>query len=351
MRDSRVSRMPMPQPLSLQRNTIMNDLTTPFHLSASASALASPAEPTADLPVEVAGQPASYFWKEMIHAGSYAHPTRGYSLAVDDARMTQWAQTGAKMLAAGLAIPINCDHSDRARDVVGYVKDVKLEGDRLLALCQFIGEDAIRTAARNLVSVGIDPDFTDGQGRNWGEAIVHLALTPVPVVPDQGEFEKVQSQPLIAQGSPAPLSNQADESAQLRAQLFAAQQRIAELSSKLPQPMSHEAEAAMIESATAKFDLAVLRGALSPAARDQLVAALVQSPDGRPNLITLSRFANPRGDHSLAMTIANALLDNDPIDTGELTGLQTMARAIPGEASSSIDQLRTYMTKVASVSG
>jgi hypothetical protein len=92
------------------------------------------------------------------------------------------------MLAAGVPIPINCDHSDQARDVVGYVKQFKLDGDRLLALCQFIGSDAALTAARNSVSVGINPDFIDGQARNWGEAIVHLALTPVPVVPDQGQF-------------------------------------------------------------------------------------------------------------------------------------------------------------------
>ena len=144
--------------------------------------------PSGDLPAEVAGKPASYFWKDMIHSGNYVHPEQGFSLAVDRDRLKRWAETGQELLAAGVAIPINCDHSDAARDVVGYVKEFKLDGDRLLGLCQFIGDDAALMAARNLVSVGIDPDFTDGQARQWGEAIVHLALTPVPVVPDQDQF-------------------------------------------------------------------------------------------------------------------------------------------------------------------
>ena len=51
------------------------------------------------------------------------------------------------------------------------------------------------------------------------------------------------------------------------------------------------------------------------------------------------------------MAIADVLLDNEPISLGERTGLQAMARQVPGEESSPIDQLRHYMTKMASVSG
>jgi hypothetical protein len=307
------------------------------------------------------------------------------------------------MLAAGVAIPINCDHSDRARDVVGYVKAFRLDGDHLLALCQFIGDDAALMAARNLVSVGIDPHFTDGQARQWGEAIVHLALTPVPVVPNQGEFVQASlansedtlllsdETPRLADAGPwvactpeqlaalselipggaditpvdcitrviqhlrsAADSDEEDEDAsdsELAAQLSAARQRIAELSARLPPTLGEDAEAAMVESATARFDAAVACGGISPAARDRLIATLVRSGDGKANLIALSRSANSRADRALALAVADILIDNQPIEPGERTGLQALARPVPGEESSPIEQLQRYMTRIASVSG
>ena len=367
----------------------MNQPTTPFKLHAPGLSPDAAVTPSGDLPAEVAGKPASYFWKDMIHSGNYVHPGKGFSLAVDRDRLKRWAETGQKLLAAGVAIPINCDHSDAARDVVGYVKEFKLDGDRLLGLCQFIGDDAALMAARNLVSVGIDPDFTDGQARQWGEAIVHLALTPVPVVPDQDQFvempngegqmpnEGVEALPCTAEQMQTlrqligedfgpedcvsriieQLQSQTESdptefsSVDLQAELAAAKEEIFHLSTRLPPVLPPEAEAAIAESATAKFDAAVNRGFLAPSARDQLVAMLVRGGDGKANMIALSRAANPGGDRCLAMVIAEILLDNEPVSLGERTGLQAMSRQVPGEESSPIDQLRQYMTRVASVSG
>lgn len=379
----------------------MNQPTTPFKLHASALSPDAPVTPAGELPAEVAGQPASYFWKDMIHTGNYVHPTGNFSLAVDRQRLSTWADTGGQMLAAGVAIPINYDHSDAARDVVGYVKEFKLDEDRLLGLCQFIGDDAALTAARNLVSVGIDPDFTDGQARQWGEAIVHLALTPVPVVPDQDQFveatgddnppdivlvdeasDQGDDEPDLAlactaeqletlrgligndvdaengvsriiQSLQSPDEGDAteDQAEELQAELASAREQILQLSSRLPPVMPQEAQTALVESATAKFDEAVSRGFLSPAARDRLVATLVKNGEGRANVIALSRTANGGGDRCLALAVAEILLDNGAIELGERTGLQAMSRHIPGDDAASIDQLRQYMTKVASVSG
>jgi hypothetical protein len=381
----------------------MNVPIHPYHLHAARLLPDSPVTPGKDLPLEVSGQPATYYWKDTIHAGSYVHPAQQFSLSVDRARLNRWADTGAQMLAAGVAIPINCDHSHRARDVVGYVKAFRLDGDRLLALCQFIGDDAALMAARNLVSVGIDPHFTDGQARQWGEAIVHLALTPVPVVPNQGEFVQAslansEDTLLLSEETPPSADEQlclactpeqlaalcelipggaditpsdcitrvvqhlrsaansdeeVDDSgdSELAAQLSAAGRRIAELSARLPPVLGEEGEAAMVESATARFDAAVACGGLSPAARDRLIATLVRNGDGKTNLIALSRSANSREDRALALTVADILIDNQPIEPGERTGLQALARPVPGEESSPIEQLRQYMTKMASVSG
>ena len=43
-------------------------------------------------------------------------------------------------------------------------------------------------AARNKVSLGIDPAFRTGTGEALGDCIVHSALTPIPVVPGQAGF-------------------------------------------------------------------------------------------------------------------------------------------------------------------
>jgi hypothetical protein len=374
----------------------MSQKIKPFNLRGLILSAGSALAPSEDLPGEVAGQPVSYFWKDLIHAGNYLHPSKEFSLVVDQDRLKRWTDTGREMIDAGVAIPINCDHSDAARDVLGYVKEFKLDGDRLLGLCQFIGEDAALMAARNLVSIGIDPDFVDGEAREWGEAVVHLALTPVPVVQDQDQFVQlpVADCQLLNEGKVAALActaeqfqtlceligrpvsaddcvariieqlreaDEADSSVvetssaeagpDLKIDLAMAREEILRLSSRLPPSMPVEAQAAIAEAATGKFDAAVARGVLSPGARDQLVATLVQGGDGRGNVMTLSRAANPSGDRCLAMAIAEILLDSEPVPLGERTGLQAMSRQVPGEESSSMDYLRNYMTKIASVAG
>src|ERR1700722_11844500 len=83
------------------------------------------------------------------------------------------------------------DHTAAASATLGWIVDVRRDGDRLLELHQFLGESARDIGLRNKVSLGIDPHFVDGKGTSYGEAIVHSAVTPVPVVPNQGEYEAV----------------------------------------------------------------------------------------------------------------------------------------------------------------
>jgi hypothetical protein len=152
-------------------------------LHLSATGVFSPlAKRPAGYPKQIAGQPCVYLKKDLIHCGHYTHPAKGFNVPVDR------------------KVPINLDHSDRAADCVGYVVEMSRTDDALHALCQFIGADAAEVAARNYASVGIDPAYTDGQERDYGDAIVHVALTPVPIVPDQAPFA------LAATSSTAPIA-------------------------------------------------------------------------------------------------------------------------------------------------
>src|ERR1700722_11664352 len=84
------------------------------------------------------------------------------------------------------------DHTAAASATLGWIVDVRRDGDRLLELHQFLGESARDIGLRNKVSLGIDPNFIDGKGNHYGEAIVHSAATPVRVVPNQDGFEQVE---------------------------------------------------------------------------------------------------------------------------------------------------------------
>ena len=139
-------------------------------------------------PASVGGQPCAYLWKDVIRVGRYRRPGGGAVVAVDRARLDHWAAAFARMAANGVRVHLPADHSDAAADNRGFVLGLKRVGERLMALCQLIGADAARDAARNQASVAIAPLFVDGRGRSYRDVIVHVALTPVPVVPGQGTF-------------------------------------------------------------------------------------------------------------------------------------------------------------------
>jgi len=145
------------------------------------------------LPQNVGGQPVRYFWKEVIRAGSYTHPQTGQSLAVTTGRMDRWIANFRRMRQRGVKVYVPVNHSRKTEDNRGYVVDARRRGERLELLHQLIGEDAARDAARSEVSLRIVPDFKDGLGNVYDEAIEHSSLVVDPVVPGQGEFESAEA--------------------------------------------------------------------------------------------------------------------------------------------------------------
>lgn len=171
-----------------------HDDVAPFSVTAPAYYLHAAADLTdavtlgQGLPTQILGQPVRYFWADGIRCGKYTHPTKGFTLDVDRKQMDTWVLAHKRMREAGVDVPAVADHSEKARDALGNVIDIKREGDVLRVLHQLVGEDAHRMAARNKVSLGISPNFRDGKGVVYGSAVVHSALTPVPVVPGQAGF-------------------------------------------------------------------------------------------------------------------------------------------------------------------
>lgn len=106
-------------------------------------------------------------------------------------------RTGKGMLRAGLSVPVPKEHqnysaqtpaqrmADRLEHNAGWVKDYRLTRDgRLYSILDIPDE---RFAAKldktvKWVSPEIQPEYVDGDGRVWKNAITHVALTLQPVM-------------------------------------------------------------------------------------------------------------------------------------------------------------------------
>lgn len=100
---------------------------------------------------------------------------------------------GNRMIGDGVAIPSCWGHRDDAkplsadeattafaRGTVGFVERYQLDGNRAVAIVDVPDEeDAKRAAIVRYASPEIER-FVDGNGKDWGEVVTHLALTPRP---------------------------------------------------------------------------------------------------------------------------------------------------------------------------
>jgi hypothetical protein len=363
---------------------VLAPLDRPFQLATPA-----PLRPAVTLglglPARVSGLPAFYYWKDAIVVGSYVHPAGRFALEVTRDRLDAYVNTFARMRANGVGVPILMDHAPSAAATLGWIVDVKRRGDRLLELHQFLGEAARDVGLRNFVSLGIDPDFVDGRGVRYGEAIVHSAVTPTPVVPGQGGFEQADPGQEMVTLSLAigenPTSDirhpdqipvteipvdAADDSggdadgdglkAAVKAEVSPPPPQAAPLAPAVAvaaqaAPTMQLALAALADAAAAKRDMAVARGGVAPAVADELFALLVRSTDGSLNVMALSRTPAAAGESTpsapLALAVFDALSRNHPVPLGQATHLQVLSRLIPGEDDEQAE-LRERMIALAS---
>jgi hypothetical protein len=283
------------------------------------------------LPAHVSGMPAFYYWKDAIVVGSYVHPGGKFSLDITRDKLDGYAENFKRMKANGVGVPILMDHAQSAAATLGWIVQVQRRGDRLLELHQFLGESARDIGLRNKVSLGIDPNFIDGKGNHYGEAIVHSAITPMPVVPNQDGFEPVamssegkemillslaEMDQKLVEDVPPPVENVPTPAEPVKVESLTA-----------AQPDIQLAWTALADAAAAKRDLAVARGAIDPSVADELFALLVRSADGTVNTLMLSRNGGPA---PLALAVFDLLARNQPAPLGETTSLQVLSRNVPG---------------------
>lgn len=156
--------------------------------------------------------------KVLLRPGIYQAPQG--ELRATRKRVERWAETFRRMKALGIKIPCAWGHQPEAEPAdasqraerqyylsrlnAGYLDDMAVDDQgnlsavldvpgcelddkgNLVAWTRLPDGREVKTAVAE-VSAAIK-DWTDGQGRTWPDSIIHVALTPLPVVAGQEGF-------------------------------------------------------------------------------------------------------------------------------------------------------------------
>jgi len=141
-------------------------------------------------------QSLSSFKKTLIKEGKYIHPNDHWTLNVDSNRIKTFLSNFHQMKERGIKVPVLKAHSfeePTSDNCVGYLEDMYVDEEGWLAAVHGLTDRGVDYAERvGQVSVGIERDYRDGLGNSYGEAITHVAITPIPVVPGQTDFQRVR---------------------------------------------------------------------------------------------------------------------------------------------------------------
>ena len=138
--------------------------------------------------VDANGQPFKTYRKDLIRTGTWTVPQTGRKFTVTQDDLRHWRDVSLAMNTNGVKIPVPAGHTSDPDKQRGFASGFSVEGDTLFAQITLVGEDAIKMASTNQVSI-YQPEFmVDGKGNRYERPIAHVALTPSPVISGQGEF-------------------------------------------------------------------------------------------------------------------------------------------------------------------
>lgn len=341
------------------------------------------------------GQGDRLFRKPVIRVGKFHVPLpagRMFELDVTPERLTKWAANFARMKQAGVRTDLTRDHERSATARLGDVLDLKVDGDQLIATAKPADDDAAKLLDRcPEVSIEIEPNYRDGSGNVYDEAVTAVSVVRQPVVPDQQPWERIaaslnsrttdrtvllmasddQTEPTgDATTDPtgatsmfsadqiktirerlklgrdindeqlpdkvlASLQTLSDDRAKAASDLEAAQKQIEELRQQNKQlveksepiKLGRDVEGVLQEAVDARLEMLIQEARITPAAAKKLGDQIKAG-----GALMLSRESNG-GNRSRAMEILDALRENDPVQlakiVGEKTGLQLGRLADP----------------------
>lgn len=137
----------------------------------------------------VDGIATATFRKDVLRVGEYTHPFDNWAEVFTAEDLDTFVAKFDEMKSNGIDVEVTVDHSWSARDVIGYVEGMEVDGDTLYATVQIKGQDNIDlvNVVKN-VSIEVASRYKDSQAREYGRVIRAVSVVQSPVVSDQGEF-------------------------------------------------------------------------------------------------------------------------------------------------------------------
>lgn len=102
--------------------------------------------------------------------------------------MRGWVENFGK---AGVKVWVPYRHSADPKDNTGWVENMYVNQGRLFAVMRIVDNETVRLLREGVVedvSVGVDLDYVDAEGRRFGEVVRHVALTLDPYIKEQEGF-------------------------------------------------------------------------------------------------------------------------------------------------------------------
>jgi len=310
------------------------------------------------------------FRKPVMRVGKYASGGRIHD--VTGRTLDNWVTQFGRMSDAGVRVPMPNTH-EKAGDPDfnrGYVDGMYRDGDELVMTCELIGDDALAASKRSDVSVFSVPEFSDGQGTGYPNAITHVALVTHPLVSDLGEFiplaaslRRTGETTMKWDGLQTALGIDAltDETAEglivasvngfkekaekgttaLKASndaLAAAKGELVTLKASLPaqaDPPSPALVALAAESRGTKLGALVASQKITPACRDLLFTAFVGTAENsNAPLVAALSVADVKLPMAEFDALCAALDANIPVAFGEKSGAQSLTTLEPDKGDS-----------------
>ncbi len=295
------------------------------------------------------------YLKDIMRVGTFKHPQQGWTLALDHAKLDQYARNFNAMQNNGVDVEfvVNHDLKAGANRVHGETETMYRDGDMLMSRICVRGKEGNDLVARvKNVSVEINEPFVDGMGNEYDEAITAVALVEKPIITKQGPFRKAASiysfdatvpatppvQPgtldagtmelikLIAEITGQPVTDVATAAAALRA---LAQQKAGDVAPKtvaasVISNVDPDVIRVCSENINIKLDGLVQTGALTPDCRKKLGAVILGTTE-KPHTLALSTKATDALGINIptAQAIVEALAGNKPTKlAGQKSGAQ-----------------------------
>jgi hypothetical protein len=334
---------------------------------------------------DIDGLPVQRFKKDLIREGYFIHPLTLQEIDVTRERLDHWCRMFSQMNGNGIDIEVKNDHSFTAEDVRGYLKDLYVEEEfesgkaTLYGICEMRGEKGIELAetVKN-VSIEINPDYKDGEGRHYKDCIDGVAICQRPVINGQKDFEKIAASHNGADALPFILKQELEtmklskeliekvsetvggdvevtednalelllshvaeltsNNAELKAQVTELSTKVKpdeDKTEKVPQMDADVAEEVALSYAE-RVDMLVEQGKCSPKQKELMLSLI--GGEGKRNVVHLSTKSGIEGK-SVVSRVIDILKEGQSI-SGQATGKQTLNH-VAGKQTPAFDPANT----------